>query len=134
MKGDIKRLCEIERRLEPRIALPPVPVYMLVADEVIFYGYTGNISRSGMLVMSYLVCEAGREYDFSLALPVKHGLSGEMRQVEEEIPITFSSSIRWCRNSVAAVEGPNRHGLKIIAAPGDSAEHIEIWIEKQLMN
>ena len=108
-------LFEHDKRSEPRVPVPPIPVYALSEDDVIFYGYIKNISPSGMLILSYIECDVGQEYVLQFAL--------------EETSISCRSSIRWCKEYAMAFHGPVRHGIKIIDAMPDVTENIERWVK-----
>ena len=123
---------EIERRLEPRVEVPPIPVYALSDDDIFFYGYAKNISHSGMMIMSYLRCEAGQECMLEFAIPARQRLLGRIFQLKEEIPLALRSRISWCVNSAIVTDGPNRHGVKFIDMTQGSAKHIESLVKAQL--
>jgi hypothetical protein len=111
-------LLKPEKRSEPRVPVPPIPVYASSEDDTFFYGYIKNISPSGMLILSYLECEAGQEYTLEFAL--------------EETSISCRSSVRWCKEYAMSVYGPVRHGVKFIDAMPDATENIERWVKNQL--
>lgn len=125
-------LLEPQRRSEPRVPVPPIPVYASSEDDIFFYGYIKNISPSGMLILSYLECDVGQEYTLEFALPAKPKLSSRVILDEEEVSISCRSSIRWCKEYAMAIPGPVRHGIKIIDAMPDAAENIEKWVKSQL--
>ncbi len=102
-------LLEPEKRSEPRVPAPPIPVYASSEDDVFFYGYIKNISPSGMLILSYIECEVGQEYTLEFALPAKPKLSSGIL-----VKSYACSSIRWCKEYAMAIYGPVRHGIKFI--------------------
>ena len=121
-----------ERRAEPRVPAPPIPVYASSEDDVFFYGYIKNISPSGMLILSYLECEVGQEYTLEFSLPAKPELLSGACSVEKQVSISCLSSIRWCKEYAMAIYGPVRHGVKFIEAMPDATENIERWVKNQL--
>ncbi|MHB8174552.1 MAG: PilZ domain-containing protein [Nitrospirota bacterium] len=127
-------LSESEKRLEPRVQIPAIPVYALSEDDMFFYGYAKNISRSGMLLLSYLECEVGQEYTLEFALPVKPKLFSRIFSIPEEISISCRSNIIWCKESAMGIHGPVEHGLKFIDAALGAGKDIESWVTSQLRN
>jgi PilZ domain len=122
-------LSEPEKRSEPRVPVPPIPVYASSEDDVFFYGYIKNISPSGMLILSYMECAVGQEYTLQFALPAKPKL---VSSVEEQISISCRSSVRWCKQYAMSIHGPVSHGVKIVDAMPDATENIERWVMDQM--
>lgn len=125
-------LLETEKRSEPRVPVPPIPVYASSKDDVFFYGYIKNISPSGMLILSYLECEVGQEYILEFAIPAKPQLLSKIFSVEEQISISCRSSVRWCKEYAMSIHGPVRHGIKFIDAMPDATENIERLVKNHL--
>ena len=109
-------LLKTEKRSEPRVPAPPIPVYATSKDDVFFYGYIKNISPSGMQILSYIECGVGQEYTLEFEL--------------EDTFISCLSSIRWCKEYAMSIYGPVSHGIKFIE-PG-AIENIERWVKNQL--
>lgn len=92
----------------------------LQTDQLTLFGYTKNISRSGMFIATTRPVEPGDRLDLEFRLP--HPLNANVR---------CSCEIVWIRPSGKHLPFEPGIGLKFVDLPKDVAMQIDLWVKGQ---
>ncbi len=94
---------------------------LLDADRPVFFGYTKNISRSGMFIATTNPIEPGERINLQIPLPAT--LTGTIR---------CSCEVVWKRPYGKHLPFEPGLGMKFIDMPAEVSEQIDSWIKAEM--